>query len=48
MAATTSTLRMGALVFGNDYRHPFVLAREAATLDLLCDGRKRVAGRMTR
>jgi probable F420-dependent oxidoreductase len=30
---------MGALVFCNDYRHPFVLAKEAATLDLLSDGR---------
>jgi probable F420-dependent oxidoreductase len=39
VAAATSTLRMGALVFCNDYRHPFVLAKEAATLDLLSDGR---------
>jgi probable F420-dependent oxidoreductase len=30
---------MGALVFCNDYRHPFVLAKEAATLDLLSAGR---------
>ena len=30
---------MGALVFCNDYRHPFVLAKEAATLDVLSDGR---------
>ena len=28
-----------SLVFCNDYRHPFVLAKEAATLDLLSDGR---------
>ena len=39
VAAATSTLRMGALVFCNDYRHPFVLAKEAATLDLLSEGR---------
>ena len=38
-AEATSTLRVGSLVLGNDYRHPVVLAREAATLDLLCDGR---------
>ena len=38
-AATTTSLRMGALVFGNDYRHPVVLAKEAATLDVLSDGR---------
>ncbi len=38
-AAATSTLHLGSLVFGNDYRHPFVLAKEAATLDLLSDGR---------
>ncbi len=39
VAAATTTLRMGSLVFCNDYRHPFVLAKEAATLDLLSDGR---------
>ncbi|HUY21869.1 MAG TPA: TIGR03621 family F420-dependent LLM class oxidoreductase [Acidimicrobiales bacterium] len=38
-ADATSTLRLGALVFDNDYRHPLVLAKEAATLDLLSDGR---------
>ncbi len=38
-AAATSSLRVGALVFGNDYRHPCVLAKEAATLDLLSQGR---------
>lgn len=38
-ADATSTLRIGALVFDNDYRHPLVLAKEAATLDLLSDGR---------
>jgi probable F420-dependent oxidoreductase len=38
-AAVTDTLRIGSLVLGNDYKHPVVLAREAATLDLLSDGR---------
>jgi probable F420-dependent oxidoreductase len=38
-AAATVGLRLGTLVFGNDYRHPVVLAKEAATLDLLSDGR---------
>src|SRR5580698_7972398 len=38
-ADATSTLRIGTLVFDNDYRHPLVLAKEAATLDLLSDGR---------
>jgi probable F420-dependent oxidoreductase len=39
VAAATTTLRIGSLVFGNDYRHPCVLAKEAATLDLLSGGR---------
>jgi probable F420-dependent oxidoreductase len=39
VAAATTTLRMGSLVLCNDYRHPFVLAKEAATLDLLSEGR---------
>jgi probable F420-dependent oxidoreductase len=38
-AAATTTLRVGGFVFANDFRHPLVLAREAATLDLLSDGR---------
>jgi probable F420-dependent oxidoreductase len=38
-ANATTRLRIGSLVFDNDYRHPLVLAREAATLDLLSDGR---------
>jgi probable F420-dependent oxidoreductase len=38
-AAATTILRIGTLVFCNDYRHPLVLAKEAATLDLLSDGR---------
>jgi probable F420-dependent oxidoreductase len=38
-ADATTTLRVGALVFDNDYRHPGVLAKEMATLDVLSDGR---------
>jgi probable F420-dependent oxidoreductase len=38
-AAATTRLRVGSLVFGNDYRNPFVLAKEAATLDVLSEGR---------
>jgi probable F420-dependent oxidoreductase len=38
-ADATTTLRVGSLVFDNDYRHPVVLAKEVATLDLLSDGR---------
>lgn len=38
-AAVTQTLRVGALVLGNDYKHPAVVAKEAATIDLLSDGR---------
>ena len=38
-AEATTSLRIGSLVFCNDFRHPALLAREAATLDLLSDGR---------
>ena len=38
-ATATTTLRMGSYVFCNGYRQPVLLAREAATLDLLTDGR---------
>ena len=38
-AEATTQLRVGSFVFGNDFRHPVVLAREAATIDLLSDGR---------
>ena len=38
-ACATSALRVGALVFDNDYRHPVVLAKEAATIDVLSGGR---------
>ena len=39
VAAVTRTLRIGSLVFANDYRHPVVLAKEVATLDVLSEGR---------
>ncbi len=38
-AAHTKTLRVGCRVFCIDYHVPAVLAKEAATLDLLSDGR---------
>lgn len=38
-AEATSTLRIGCHVFGNDFRNPVMLAKEAATLDLLSGGR---------
>jgi probable F420-dependent oxidoreductase len=38
-AEATERLRVGTLVINNDFRHPVVLAREAATVDLLTDGR---------
>ena len=38
-AGATQTLRVGSLVFDNDYRHPALLAKEAATIDLLSGGR---------
>src|ERR1700694_5305341 len=38
-AEATTTLRVGSLVFDNDYRHPVVLAKEIATLDLASSGR---------
>src|SRR5262245_56143982 len=38
-AEATDRLRVGALVFDNDYKHPAILAKEVATLDLLSEGR---------
>jgi probable F420-dependent oxidoreductase len=38
-AAATTSLRIGALVYDNDYRHPVLLAKELATLDVLSGGR---------
>jgi probable F420-dependent oxidoreductase len=38
-ADATKKLRVGSLVLANDYRHPAMLAKEAATLDVLSEGR---------
>lgn len=38
-ADATTTLRVGSMVLSNDYRHPVVLAKEAATIDVLSGGR---------
>ena len=49
-AAATTTLRVGSLVFDNDYKHPLILAKEAATIDVLSGGRMELglgAGWMT-
>jgi probable F420-dependent oxidoreductase len=39
MAAATTSLRVGTLVLNNDLRHPVLVARDAAALDLLSEGR---------
>ncbi|MCC7075609.1 MAG: TIGR03621 family F420-dependent LLM class oxidoreductase [Acidimicrobiia bacterium] len=39
VAAVTETLNVGSLVYGIDYRHPVVYAKQAATLHLLSGGR---------
>lgn len=39
VAAITTRLRIGTMVICNDYRHPVLLAQEAATLDVLSEGR---------
>lgn len=38
-AAATTRLRVGSFVLSNDFRHPVLLAKEAATVDLLAGGR---------
>jgi probable F420-dependent oxidoreductase len=38
-AEATTTLRVGSLVFDNDYRHPVLLAREVATLAIVSEER---------
>jgi probable F420-dependent oxidoreductase len=38
-AAATTTLRIGTLVLDNDFRNPLLLAREAATVDVISNGR---------
>ncbi len=39
LAAHTTSLTLGTLVIDNDFRHPAVLAKEIATLDLITGGR---------
>jgi probable F420-dependent oxidoreductase len=39
MADATSRIRVGTFVLNNDFRHPALLAREAAAANLLSDGR---------
>src|SRR3546814_14314742 len=41
-ADATTELKVGALVFDNDYKHPVVLAKELATIDVLSGGRVEV------
>lgn len=38
-ADATGVLRVGSFVFDNDFRHPAMLAKDVATLDVLSDGR---------
>src|SRR5438477_11346795 len=38
-AAVTSRLRVGTLVLSNDFRHPAIVAHEAASLHLVSGGR---------
>ena len=38
-AEATTTLRVGTLVLGNDYKHPAVVAKEFATIDVISGGR---------
>jgi probable F420-dependent oxidoreductase len=38
-AEATTTLKVGTLVLDNDFRHPVILAKEAATLDVSTSGR---------
>ena len=38
-AQATSRMRVGSFVYDNDFRHPALLAQEAATIDILTDGR---------
>lgn len=41
-AAVTTRLRVGTMVFSNDYRHPVMLAKELASIDWLSGGRLEV------
>jgi F420-dependent oxidoreductase-like protein len=39
LAARTERVRIGSMVLGNTYRHPAVVANQAATIDQMSDGR---------
>jgi probable F420-dependent oxidoreductase len=39
IAMSTASIRIGTMVLANDWRNPLLVAREAATLDWLSDGR---------
>ena len=39
LAALTSRLRLGTLVTGNTYRHPAILAKQVAQVDMISGGR---------
>jgi probable F420-dependent oxidoreductase len=39
LAGATSRIRIGTMVSNNDFQHPALLARDAATLDVVSDGR---------
>lgn len=38
-AAEVSSMRVSPMVIANDYRHPVMVARDAATIDILSEGR---------
>jgi probable F420-dependent oxidoreductase len=38
-AEATTAIRVGSCVFANDFRHPVLLAKEVASLDVLTEGR---------
>src|SRR5579863_6780293 len=44
-ADATKTLRVGTMVLNNDLHHPVLLAREAAMLDIMTDGRLQLGSR---
>lgn len=39
VACATTTLRVGSILYSNNFRHPALLAREAAAIDVLSGGR---------
>jgi len=39
VAEATNSLRIGSYVFANDFRHPVMLAKEAASVDVFSKGR---------